>query len=102
LLLVLCTDAGALIPEQCQFFQIGGETAICHASQSGRQPFVLIHVSEEACIAGHAGHPDDFVAVDESCGEPTPLPAGAPCDATLACAEGLACSVAGTCEPVHN
>lgn len=96
LFLFLCTDAGALSPEQCQYFESGGKTAICHASQSARNPYVLLHISTEACIAGHAGHPFDFVAIDESCDGSSSLPAGAPCDGTLACGDGLSC-FNGTC-----
>jgi hypothetical protein len=98
LFLFLCADAGALTPAQCDYFADGGHTAICHATQSVKNPYVLLHVSAEACIASHAGHPSDFASVDGSCDGSATLPAGAPCDATLACSEGLSCTN-GTCQP---
>ena len=95
-----CGDAGALSPEQCSYFEEGGKTAICHATQSARQPFVLLHVSPQACAASHAGHPNDFLAInDPSCNGTGSLPEGAPCDATLECGSGLAC-VADVCAAV--
>jgi hypothetical protein len=104
LFLLLCGffsgDAGALSPAQCSYFEVGGKTAICHATRSAENPFVLINIPLEACIASHAGHPQDFVALGGSCEQPTTLPLGAPCDATLACSEGLACT-AGICTLVQ-
>lgn len=89
---LLSGDAGALSPEQCEFFSAGGRTAICHRTASAENPYTLLHVSTRACVAAHAGHPSDFVAVNGSCALPGTLPAGAPCDGTLACGEGLTCS----------
>ncbi len=98
LFLFLCADAGALTPAQCQYSEIGGTTPLCHATRSAGNSYVLLHVATEACVVSHAGHPLDFVALGDSCEQPTPLPEGAPCDATLACSEGLSCE-AGTCTP---
>lgn len=94
----LSGDAGALTPDQCAFFEVGGRTAICHATGSPNRPFILINAGPNACAIAHARHADDFVAVNGSCDAPDPLPAGAPCDATIACADGLSCS-AGVCAP---
>jgi hypothetical protein len=98
LFLFLCTDAGALSPEQCQYFETNGRIAICHATSSARNPYVLLHISEASCVASHAGHPLDFVVPQGSCEQAGTLPEGAPCDATLACSDGLSC-VSGTCTP---
>ena len=94
----LSGDAGALTPAQCEYFEVGGRTAICHATGSANGPFILINAGQNACVVAHANHEDDFVAVNGSCDGSSVLPEGAPCDATLACADGLACT-AGTCSP---
>jgi hypothetical protein len=94
----LSGDAGALTPEQCQFFQTDGRTAICHATGTDSRPFILINAGERACAIAHASHERDFVALDGSCDAVSTLPEGAPCDTTLACSDGLSC-VAGTCSP---
>ena len=100
LFLILCTDAGALSPEQCLYFESGGSTTICHRTASARNPYVLLNISAEACVVGHAGHPSDYVAIDdESCDGSGALPAGAPCDETLECSEGLSCTE-GTCTDI--
>ena len=95
----LARSATALSDAQCSFFQVAGRTAICHVTPSAHTPFVLIDAASQACAA-HANHPFDFVAVNGSCDDAAPLPEGAPCDATLACAEGLSCR-AGVCAPVE-
>ncbi len=83
-------DAGALSPSQCAFFATNGETAICHNTGSAKRPYVLVYVSQHACVSGHAGHPDDYVAVgDPACSGAGSLPEGAPYDGTVECAEGL-------------
>jgi hypothetical protein len=81
----------ALTPEQCQVFAVGGRNAICHATESVRMPYVLLHLSEQACIEGHSGHPEDFVSLDGSC-QAICLPPGVPCDATLPCCDAAACT----------
>jgi hypothetical protein len=88
-------DAGALTEQQCQYFEIAGRTAICHATSSPNRPYVLIESASQACVA-HANHPADFVAINGSCENAEQLPAGAPCDATLGCSEELSC-VNGFC-----
>jgi len=96
-------DAGSapLTADQCASFATHGKVTICHATHSAKNPFVVIRVSERACTEGHAGHPDDFVAVDDppTCQGLGCLPEDAPCDETLGCCDGLACTE-GTCEPV--
>ena len=95
----LSGDAGALTPAQCEYFEVGGRTAICHKTGSANRPFILINAGHNACVIAHASHEDDFVATNGSCDAPSPLPPGAPCDATLACGEGFECA-AGTCSPL--
>ena len=94
----LSGDAGALTPEQCEYFQVDGRTAICHATGSASRRYILINAGQNACVMAHASHENDFVAIGGSCDAPGALPAGAPCDATLACSDGLSC-VAGMCAP---
>jgi len=90
----------AVTPEQCQYFAVGGKVQICHATQSARYPYVILNVSENACIEGHCGHPYDFVAVgDPTCQGLGCLPGFTPCDATLPCCDGLSCSN-GVCMPL--
>jgi hypothetical protein len=104
LFVFLCPYAAtyALTPEQCEYFSRGGKTAVCHATGSAKNPFELVRVSVEACVKGHSDHSEDFVAFDDSCQAGSCLPAGSPCDATLGCCEGLACSngVCSETEPV--
>src|SRR5215216_1801587 len=94
----LSGDARALTPAQCEYFSTDGRTAICHKTGSARRPYILIDAGENACVIAHASHEGDFVAIDGSCDAASRLPEGAPCDATLACAEELTCN-AGTCSP---
>ena len=99
LLLLVASTTYAITPEQCQFFEIDDKTAICHATGSEKNPYVSLRVSEEACFA-HAEHHADFVSIgDPTCEGLGCLPAGAPCDDTLGCCDGLACTN-GVCEPV--
>lgn len=55
-----------LTQEDCSFYLVGGRTAVCHATGSPSRPFVLLHLSHQACAA-HAAHAADFVAPAESC-----------------------------------
>lgn len=88
-----------LTAEQCDYFEVGGTTRICHATGSSRNPYVLISVSRQACVAAHAAHARDYVAVDNPpCSGQGCLPAGAPCDPTVPCCEGFECR-AGACAP---
>jgi len=89
-----CATAFALTPEQCLFFETNGKTAICHAAGSIKEPFIFLEISEQGCVNGHAGHLLDYIAFlgAPSCQIAACLPAGAPCDATLACCDGSACT----------
>jgi hypothetical protein len=87
----------ALIDEQCEFFDVDGQVQICHHTSSVNHPFVIIKTSVQACINGHAGHAQDYVAVgDPTCQGGGCLPETAPCDETLPCCDGTTC-VSGVC-----
>ena len=89
---------GALTADQCEYFEVGGKTQICHATGSGKHPYTILKISEQACIQAHANHAGDYIAVgDPTCQGGGCLPTGAPCDATVPCCDGLSC-VAGTCQ----
>lgn len=60
------TAAQRLSAEQREYFRVGGKTRICHATGSAKNPFVLLSVSDVACVSAHATHPADYVAVDDS------------------------------------
>ena len=92
LFLLSATAAHAVTPEQCTFFLSDGKTSICHATASARNRYVILRVSEEACIA-HSGHELDFVAVgDPTCNGEGCLPVGSPCgDGSVECCDGSAC-----------
>jgi hypothetical protein len=93
----LGTTSSALSTAQCQYFETNGKTTICHATSSATNPYVLIKVSESACINGHAGHPGDFIDVNGgTCNGAACLPETAPCDPTLPCCGNLSC-VGGAC-----
>ena len=73
LFIVLCGIAGtsarhdeagtsALTADQCMLNASDGKVAVCHATHSEKNPWVLLRVSESACINSHAGHPDDVIA----------------------------------------
>jgi hypothetical protein len=88
-----------LTAAQCDKFEVGGKVQICHATGSKKNPYTVLKVSEQACINAHAGHANDYVAVnDPTCHGGGCLPAAAPCDVTLPCCDGLSC-VDGTCRP---
>jgi len=89
--------AYAITPEQCSFFASDEKVTICHATGSSRNPFVILRISTNACTEGHADHAADFVSVgDPTCRGAGCLPESAPCDATVPCCDGLACSQ-GSC-----
>jgi hypothetical protein len=96
--LLVTAPVFALSPEQCAYFAVDGRTAICHATADPSHPFTPINPAVVACIRGHANqHESDYVAVgDPTCQGGGCLAAGAPCDATLGCCDGLAC-IDGTC-----
>jgi hypothetical protein len=90
----------ALTEGQCVVFAVNGTTAICHATGSPNARFVPLDVPVDACINGHVEHDSDYVAVgDPACQGVGCLPQNAPCDPTLPCCEGLACT-AGLCAPI--
>lgn len=91
--------AAALSAAQCDYFAADGKVRICHATGSAKNPFVVLKVSEHACIDGHTHHADDYVATnDPTCGGKGFLPPGAPCDTTLPCSLGYTCRDA-ICQP---
>jgi hypothetical protein len=92
----------ALSADQCDYFQVGGKTRICHATGSAKNPYVILNVSDAACVSSHAAHPADYVAVgDATCNGQGCLPEGAPSDPTIACCDGLT-PTNGTCQPADR
>jgi hypothetical protein len=95
--MALSNWAHALSVAQCNAFASDGKIPICHATGSASHPFRNINVPPQACVNGHAGHADDYVAVnDPTCSGGSCLSQDAPCDTTLPCCDGLSC-VKGTC-----
>jgi hypothetical protein len=95
----LGSTKSALTADQCDYFQVGGKTRICHATGSAKSPYVILDLSESACVTAHAAHPADFVSLGGApCNGRGCLPQGAPSDATIDCCEGLA-PKNGICEP---
>jgi cysteine-rich repeat protein len=85
--------ASALTEAQCLFFDVNGTDLICHATNSSSNPYVLIRVSENACVQAHANHPGDYVSVDDpTCNGSGCLPLNAPCDPLVPCCGGGLCS----------
>lgn len=111
---------------QCVYFDVNGKDTICHYTGSASHPYTLIKISDQGCIAGHAGHAHDYITsldsssplYDPTCGGGACLPTNAPCDATLPCCNGIClngvckdlcagvtctasdqCHPAGTCDP---
>lgn len=71
--LLLPAAANALItPAQCQAGAVENRVMICHRTRSDVNPYVLVEVSVSACLKGHAGHAEDFIAVNGSCGDVEP------------------------------
>src|SRR5262249_52017245 len=104
--MALSNWAHALNPAQCRAFASGGKVSICHATGgnvsvcSTNNPFVNLRVGLSGCLHGHAGHQNDYVAVnDPTCSGGSCLPQDAPCDASLPCCEGSSCTD-GTCKAV--
>ncbi len=92
------STSSALSTAQCEYFETNGKTTICHATGSAKNPYVLIKVSESACVNAHANHPGDFIDVDGGdCNNAACLPDTAPCDPTLPCCGNLNCTD-GTCQ----
>ena len=94
------TSHSALTAAQCSYFDTNGKVQICHATGSAKHPYTILKVSETACASIHSGHAGDYIAVnDPTCGGGGCLPASAPCDATLPCCDGSACT-GGICTAV--
>jgi hypothetical protein len=90
--------SAALSTAQCEYFETNGKTTICHATSSTKNPYVLIKVSESACVNAHASHPRDFIDVSGgNCNNAACLPETAPCDPTLPCCGTLSCA-GGSCQ----
>jgi len=91
-----------LTQSQCEYFLEHGKTQICHHTGSATKPYVIVKLSEQACIHAHANHPEDYVAAadDPTCQGLGCLPVNAPCDETVGCCDGLTCeSGVCTCVP---
>jgi hypothetical protein len=86
------TRTSALTADQCMYYQDGGKVTICHATGSAKHPYAQIRVATTACVNAHAQHPDDHVAPTGDCGADACLAEASPCDATLPCCDGLACT----------
>ena len=78
LLVFLCGIAGAsarpsaapaplVTAEECQLFAVDDKVEICHATGSAVKPYQQQSVSVSACISGHGGHLEDFVAPINGC-----------------------------------
>jgi hypothetical protein len=88
---------------QCIYFDVNGRDTICHRTGSASHPFTLIRISDNACVAGHAAHAEDYITsldpssplFDPTCNGQGCLPAAAPCDGTLDCCTGTCEN--GTC-----
>lgn len=86
-------EVSALTEEQCLYFDQNGKDLICHATHSARNPFVLLRVSENACVAAHAAHDGDYISVnDPTCQGLGCLPLNAPCDPLVPCCGGGVCT----------
>jgi cysteine-rich repeat protein len=83
----------ALTEEQCEYFDVNGKVSICHATKSTKNPYVLLKVSESACIKAHTDHEGDYVSVnDPTCQGLGCLPLNAPCDPLVPCCGGGVCT----------
>ena|SRR5438477_3709354 len=83
----------ALTAEECTSFAgQNGKVAICHATNSVKNPFVAIQPDVNGCINGHSNHPLDFIDFTGDCSV-TCLPQGAPCiiEQTPSCCAGFFC-----------
>jgi hypothetical protein len=76
---------------QCIYYSSHGANTICHATGSPTNPVVKTKVSTLMCSLAHARHPHDTIAVNGDCGPNACLAAGAPCDETRPCCDGLSC-----------
>lgn len=98
----------ALNAEQCSFFAENGRITICHKLPRAKpdREYVVMRISEQACVKGHADHADDYVAYgDSDCAGVGCFPFGAPFDGTVPCCdeEGNLEARDGVCacEPGH-
>jgi hypothetical protein len=85
--------ASALTADQCLYYDINGKVTICHYTGSESHPYTIVRTSEQGCINGFAEQPNDYIAVgDPNCQGGGCLAVNGPCDETLPCCDGLACS----------
>jgi cysteine-rich repeat protein len=83
----------ALTAEQCLYFDENGKDQICHATGSKKNPYVLLKISEHACVEAHSHHAGDYIAVgDPTCQGLGCLPEDAPCDPLVPCCGGGVCT----------
>ena len=61
-----------ITPSECDANAIEGKVTICHRTTSEKNPYVAMSVSTSACSEAHAGHAEDFIAIDGSCGSVAP------------------------------
>lgn len=81
--------SSALTADQCLYFDENGTDTICHATGSAKHPYVLLRLSDQGCINGHANHPDDYPNVNGgTCDGAGCLPTGAPAGGPLPCCSG--------------
>lgn len=86
-------QVSALTEDQCLHFDQNGKDLICHATHSARNPFVLLTISEDACIEAHAQHEGDYISVgDPTCQGNGCLPLNAPCDPLVPCCGNGVCT----------
>ncbi|HRI63698.1 MAG TPA: hypothetical protein PK156_05655 [Polyangium sp.] len=88
----------ALTADQCEYFDVNGSVQICHELGNGK--FKILRVNEQACVNAFSGFPNDYVTstdpasplYDPTCQGNGCLPTSAPCDATVPCCDGAACT----------
>ncbi len=56
----------SLTADQCEFFAVDSKVTICHKTGSSRNPYVLLRLAVEACMA-HADHERDYVPASDTC-----------------------------------
>lgn len=84
------TVSAALTADQCTYFAAAGDgrVAICHATSSAKNPYVIIRTDEQGCINGHESHAGDKISLDGRTCDNGCFPPGAPVDANEKCCEG--------------
>ena len=76
----------------------GEKVALCHATSSVKNPYVLLELSAEAVQTHLNQHSQDFIAIDGITCEAAACQ-DAPCAGNEDCCEGLSCDASGICEP---